>query len=440
MTSSALQIAAAHFQAGRLGQAEVILRDVLSKVPDNPIALHLLGIMAYKTGRFEDSLQLIEGAIKGDANNPAFHTNLGLAYEAVGRFQEAITAHERSLALRPGYAQAWVNLGQALAASGDHLGAEQALRKAIGQNAYLAPAWNSLAGTLKATGRHDEAIMAYRRAIEIRPNLAAAHANLGLAIYQESDPAAAAACLEKALRLNPRFGMAAFYLATIRDRQGEIEAAERLFDQAAGAGAIDQIKDSWDYVKANREPETRLLTNVFETLEFALERAQVKGLVLEFGVRFGISIRFLASQTAEQVHGFDSFEGLPESWGNNPAGVYSTSGKLPDVPSNVRLHVGWFEETLPDFLVENEGPVRFINVDCDIYSSTKTIFDHLAGRIVAGSVIVFDEYIMTGGWREDEYKAFQEAVDRHGWRYRYLAFSLITRQAVVEIFECGNQL
>ncbi len=228
--------------------------------------------------------------------------------------------------------------------------------------------------------------------------------------------------------------MAAFYLAVIREQEGRLDAAADLFRQAADTVPIfDHLKDSWDYVKARRDQGTRFLTNVFETLGFALERARVEGLVLEFGVRFGISTRFLASRVTGPVDAFDSFEGLPESWGRNPAGVYSTSGRLPEVPPNVRLHVGWFAETLPGFVAANPGPVRFMNVDCDIYSSTKTVLDHLAERIVPGSVIVFDEYIMTDGWREDEYKAFQEAVDRHGWRYRYLAFSLITRQAVVEI-------
>ena len=432
--TKALNVANGHRQAGRFGEAESVLKEVLSLQPGNPHALHLLGLMAYQTGRLDEALRLIEGAIAGAAGNPAFHTNLGLTYEAIGRFPEAIAAHERALTLRPGYPEAAVNLGQALAASGDHEGAERAYRTALGQSDGLAAAWNGLGGVLKATGRPQDAVAAYRRAIELRPDFAEAHANLGLALFDEADPGPAAACLEEALRLRPRFGMAAFYLATIRDQQGDDSAAGRLFAQAAAAVPIfDRLKDSWDYVKAMRAPETRLLTHVFETLAFALERATVDGMVLEFGVRFGTSIRFLASRMTGPLHGFDSFEGLPESWGHNPAGVYSTAGKLPEVPSNVRLHAGWFAETLPGFVAENPGLVRFMNVDCDIYSSTKTVLDHLAPRIVPGSIIVFDEYLMTGGWREDEYRAFQEAVSRQGWHYKYLAFSLITRQAVVEI-------
>jgi hypothetical protein len=81
----------------------------------------------------------------------------------------------------------------------------------------------------------------------------------------------------------------------------------------------------------------------------------------------------------------------------------------------------------------HKEPVRFMNIDCDLYSATKTILDTLAAQIGSGTVIVFDEYIGNEHWREDEYKAFQEAVRAYGWRYEYLAFSLFTKQVVVRI-------
>jgi hypothetical protein len=74
-----------------------------------------------------------------------------------------------------------------------------------------------------------------------------------------------------------------------------------------------------------------------------------------------------------------------------------------------------------------------MNVDCDLYSSTVTVFDLLAERIVPGTVILFDEYIGNPTWRQDEFKAFQEAVRANGWHYEYLAFSLFSKQAAVII-------
>jgi predicted O-methyltransferase YrrM len=88
---------------------------------------------------------------------------------------------------------------------------------------------------------------------------------------------------------------------------------------------------------------------------------------------------------------------------------------------------------LPKFLTTNNESVRFINIDCDIYSSTVTILENLAPLIVVGSVIVFDEYIGNEKWREDEYKAFQESVMKHSWAYEYIAFSVFTKQVAVRI-------
>jgi hypothetical protein len=156
-------------------------------------------------------------------------------------------------------------------------------------------------------------------------------------------------------------------------------------------------------------------------------------LVLELGVRHGNTIRQIAALAQQPVHGFDSFEGLPEAWHSESKGSYTTRGVLPAVPKNVTLHAGWFEDTLPPFLAQHDGPARMINIDCDIYSSTKTVLDNLAPRIVPGTVLVFDEYIGNEHWREDEYKAFQEAVARYGWRYEYLCFSVFTKQVAVRI-------
>jgi hypothetical protein len=101
----------------------------------------------------------------------------------------------------------------------------------------------------------------------------------------------------------------------------------------------------------------------------------------------------------------------------------------------VALHVGWFSETLPPFLAAHAGVLRLAHVDCDLYSSTETVLEALGDRVVAGTVLVFDEYIGNEHWREDEFRAFQEAAARRGWRYEYLCYSLYTKQAAVRILE-----
>ncbi len=183
-------------------------------------------------------------------------------------------------------------------------------------------------------------------------------------------------------------------------------------------------REAVEYIIAHMS-EAMVLPDRLDLLKFALSRAPAEGLVLEFGVEKGASLRHLASLARRQVHGFDSFEGLPGDWGGTKegAGAFSLRGRLPKVPANAQLHVGWFDKTLPGFLATNPGPCALIHVDCDIYISTAIIFEQLQPRIQPGTVIVFDEYFNYPGWRAHEYKAFQEFIAASGLSYRYLGFS-----------------
>src|SRR6185437_8379818 len=183
-------------------------------------------------------------------------------------------------------------------------------------------------------------------------------------------------------------------------------------------------KESVEYVLANMQ-DAIVCRDRYELLRFSLERAMREGLVLEFGVEKGESIRLLAHSTDRIVYGFDSFEGLPADWRGTmeTKGKFSMKGKLPAVPSNVRFRVGWFDETLPQFLSEAREKAALIHVDCDIYESTRTIFELMSDRIVSGTIIVFDEYFNYPGWRQHEFKAFQEFIQHSGRSYKYIGYS-----------------
>ncbi len=183
-------------------------------------------------------------------------------------------------------------------------------------------------------------------------------------------------------------------------------------------------------------PDCRLFGLSADLLRFALDAAAVPGLVLEFGVRRGTSLRHIAAATEQTVHGFDSFEGLPEGWGNELAGTFSLGGEgtdLPAMPAHVRLHKGWFDEVLPGFLTGHQGPVRFANIDCDIYSSTVTVLRALEPRLVPGSVLVFDEFIGNRTWAEHEFKAWAEFTAHTGIRFRHIAVSPFTGQVALRL-------
>ena len=62
----------AHHMAGRFAEAEAIYRRVLSVEPNNPDALHLLGVIEHRAGNTERVVELIGAAIAANPRVPAF--------------------------------------------------------------------------------------------------------------------------------------------------------------------------------------------------------------------------------------------------------------------------------------------------------------------------------------------------------------------------------
>jgi len=239
-----------------------------------------------------------------------------------------------------------------------------------------------------------------------------------------------------------------FHLAVALERLGELEESEKIMDSLRrGEANLSCLVDSWGYVRwhTRRTPASRLNLHggTRSMIQIALDAAKPlihhdDGLVCEFGVASGRSIRMTEEllPLTTQIEGFDTFTGLPVAWGSEPAGSYSTGGALPKTEhNNVHFHKGLFKDTIPRFLstVDKGRPLAYANIDCDLYGSTVDVLEAFHGRIICGTVIVFDEYLCHSSWRQDEFRAWRECCKRFGWNYEYLAFSLSTKQAVVRV-------
>ena len=225
----------------------------------------------------------------------------------------------------------------------------------------------------------------------------------------------------------------------VADMRGFFLSGWNFIASTTRVGGTCVLRERCGLLTGRFSPSPSLLFDNHAMLRLGMDAAPPEGLVLEFGVSYGSSLTAIASHFDEgHVHGFDTFTGLPEAWNQGgqlaePKGSYSTFGVLPDVPDNVQLYEGLFAETLPSFLSAHRGPIRFMNIDCDLYSSTKDVFDAIHDRVVPGTVLIFDEYQGYPGWQQHEYRAFQEAVATHGWEFEYLAISLVTKQAAIRI-------
>ena len=140
----AIDLALQHHAADRLPQAESIYQQILQADPSQPIAMHLLGVIAHQAGKNDIAVDLITRALAIKPDYAAAHNNLGSAFKELGRLGEAVASYHKALAIKPDYAEAHYNLGDAL----------------------------------KDLGKLDEAVASYRKALVIRPDFAQAHSNL----------------------------------------------------------------------------------------------------------------------------------------------------------------------------------------------------------------------------------------------------------------------
>lgn len=169
-------------------------------------------------------------------------------------------------------------------------------------------------------------------------------------------------------------------------------------------------------------------------------RVAPAGTAAEFGVFRGHSLCRILDARKGLAYGFDSFEGLPESWdtGSGEAhqpGHFAT--ELPkDLPNRARLVQGWFKDTIPAWLAEHDDAIALLHIDCDLYSSTAEALEGLNDRIVPGTVIVFDELVDWAeawypNWREGEWKALCEWIKTSGRTVKALSRTDSQQAAIV---------
>ena len=167
----------------------------------------------------------------------------------------------------------------------------------------------------------------------------------------------------------------------------------------------------------------------------SIKRFDNSNLFLEFGVFKGDSINLFARNLKKikgEIIGFDSFKGLKDEWMTeafNPIGTFDLKGEKPKVYKNVKLIDGWVEETLGNFISNNNKKVAFLHLDLDTYKSTSFVLKTLKNNFDKGTVILFDEFYGFPNWEKYEYKAFKEEIDDS--KFKYIAFG--SRQACVKI-------
>jgi protein O-GlcNAc transferase len=275
----------AHHQAGRLAEAEAHYRQVLAAAPDHADALHLLGGIAYQTGRYEVAIELIGRAIAHNRNDPSYHCtcglvlqglnrldeavasydralaispdhpaaliNRGLVLQALERFDEALQSYDRVLAIVPDYVEVLINRGNALQYLGRFTEALESYDRALALNPEYAAALNNRGNALQHLGRFAEALENYERALTLRPDYVEARVNHGNALQQLSRFAEAVESYDRALALRPDF------VETLINRGNALRQLER----------FAEAMQSYDRVLANAPDYAEAWLNRGNTLQ-----------------------------------------------------------------------------------------------------------------------------------------------------------------------------
>lgn len=168
----------------------------------------------------------------------------------------------------------------------------------------------------------------------------------------------------------------------------------------------------------------KMYSDRYALMESSLKCIPADGLILEFGVYKGGSIRHIAELVPDRrIFGFDSFEGLREPWIFAPSKLFADVDGLPSVPKNVTLIKGFFEDTSAEFLRSHPETIALLHIDSDLYSSCKHVLESYGQRIRPESVIVFDEFFNYPKWKDGEFKAFSEWCNARDVKYEFIGYT-----------------
>jgi len=265
-------------QAGALGEAEALYRQILGANSQCAAAWHSLGTIALAWGKPLDAVALIAKAIAISPGEAMSHFDQGVAYESLGKIDNAAASFGAAVSLCPHLAEAHHNLAVCYRRLGNLAGAQEHCRKALQIKHDYPDAWNhqgliwlelkrledglgavelaiSLdpkhfsahnhrAIALHLLGRPQAAIEAYRTALALNPNFPQAHSNLAALLQDQGKLDEAEAHLRTAIQLHPSFAIARTNLAAVLQSQGRIEEATVHFREAASLAPGDAVLGS----------------------------------------------------------------------------------------------------------------------------------------------------------------------------------------------------
>lgn len=267
-----LQSALAMHREGRLEDAEIAYRKVLSSGQGSHFVRHPLGVLLFQTerydeaekelchaledagssapgayhadlgntllklGRLRDAEASLREAVRIDPSQAAAQSNLGVVLTEAGRVQEALAPLNKAVTLAPGLAEPRINLVSALRALGDPAGAEKYLREALKTDPDQPLIHSTLGLVLMDMDRLDEAEVSCCQALAHDLGYGKGYINLGTVLMAQAKPDEAREAFEAAISLDPSASEAHSSLSNALRHLGDFSSAVAAARQAVALG------------------------------------------------------------------------------------------------------------------------------------------------------------------------------------------------------------
>jgi Tfp pilus assembly protein PilF len=226
----ALQSLGETAEAGKEYRAALELDPTLADASVN------LSAMLLDENAADKALPVIDSGLQRAPKHPDLLLNRALALEAAGNKDEAVKAYGAAVAARPGNVELRLAYADLLLASGQSAPAlEQVKKAAETDDPKLLAAAAHLFGRLKAPA---ECIGALDRALKPQPT-AELHTRRGVCRHEAGDDPGAKADFDSALKLDPNFAPAHFYLGMhlrTANKKSALEHLKKASELSKGQG------------------------------------------------------------------------------------------------------------------------------------------------------------------------------------------------------------
>ncbi len=251
----ALDDAISLLRAERIEEAEPALLAILGRWPEQPDALHFLGVLRHTQGRVDEAVALIQRALASIPDHATAWNNLGNVQLLAGRATEAQAAYENAVhhGTNGGQghdaAMALNNLCALHRYQGRLDQSEVAARGALEREPDFADAWYNLSLTLLKQGRVHDGLLAGSRAVALWPAHLQSRQELIRALLLLGERERAALLLRDWLAEDPDNPVAEHMLAACEGEAAPERASDAYVEQVfdAFAASFDSQLEALGY-------------------------------------------------------------------------------------------------------------------------------------------------------------------------------------------------